>query len=101
MKETNLWAVQANNDTTEGRGNQYDVFYTEKKDVAEAISNNSVFYGNYGVMGTKGGIYVRSKTIKIFESVSDYLISTRGEVAKKALSKLTTEEKEALGLVFN
>ena len=52
------------------------------------------------VAGGKNKMYksVHKRTLTLFDSVEDYENNTREKLRERALSKLTTEEKIALGL---
>ena len=45
MKTIKLYAVQKNQDQTEGRGPMTDVYYAPTKELALKIVNSPIFYG--------------------------------------------------------
>jgi len=103
MKTYTLWAVQANEDTCEGRGRNRDILYTSDQATGLQIVKDPTFYKQYGVQGCipyKNGMNdVVNKIFNVFESFEEYQRSVDTEIKiQKALSKLTDEEKKLLGL---
>ena len=103
MKTYKLWAVQANEDTCEGRGRNRDILYTSDQATGLQIVRDKSFYQQYGVQGCipyKDGVNdVVSKIFNVFESFEEYLETIDVDIKKqKALAKLTAEEKKLLGL---
>jgi len=102
MKTTKLYAVQKNEDQTEGRGPMTDVYYTTSKELALKIVTSPIFYGKYGVQGCppyKGGEYdIKEKEFTILENLEDFFNIENNLKIKNALSKLSEEEKQILGL---
>ena len=102
MKTLTLYAVQKNADQTEGRGTMTDVYYTHTKDLALKIVNSPIFYKKYGVQGCspyKNGEYdVTQKEFIVLENMEDFFNIEKNIKVQNALSKLTDDEKEILGL---
>ncbi len=100
MKILDLHECLGHTDTTEGRGSMIPVCYTEEASVAHQIVKLDLFRDRWGVMGCALGDYaVKNKQIKIFSTVQEYIDEVSLEaVRKRALGKLSPEEKKALGL---
>jgi len=90
--EINGYEVITNSDLTEGRGRSVHVAYTTNDFTAKQIAKGK------GVMGTDAEVRAINKTIRVYETHSEYLGSKQEEIRKKALAKLTKEEKILLGL---
>lgn len=102
MKIIELWACLKNQDQTEGRGPMEVVCYAKDESTALEIVNLPVFWGKHGVQGCRpygdGKYDVSLKSLLIFDSVGEYVSHSKDEKVKKALAKLTTEDKRLLGL---
>ena len=101
MIKLKVFEVYGNSDTTEGRGPMVLVARFIKRELAEEFVRSKE-YANWCVMGYQNP-KDEIKNIKEAEIVIFELVSEIGEVRKtalkqSALSKLTKEEKEALGL---
>ncbi len=95
-----VFVVNRNSDQTEGRGPLIPFCYADTKELALQIINSPIFYTKYGVQGCKEGDYlVRETQLVVFSNFEEFVLSEQSEAAKKALAKLTTEDKEALGLI--
>lgn len=102
MKTITLYAVQKNEDQTEGRGPMTDVYYTHTKDLALKIVNSPLFYKKYGVQGCapyKNGEYdIKQREFLLLENMEDFFNIEKNIKVQNALNKLTDEEKEILGI---
>ncbi len=86
-----IYGAQQNTDMTEGRGPARVVGWFKDKLVAESVNR-----GLPGVMGTKNDCSVVQAYL--FEHETEYRMMEQDKVKQGALSKLTKEEKKALGL---
>ena len=97
-----VFAIQKNQDQTEGRGPMVDVYYSNNKELALKIVSHPLFYKKYGVQGCppyKGGeLDVKEREFIILNSMEDFFKIEQDQKTKVALAKLTEEEKEILGL---
>lgn len=100
MKKTiNGWAILANQDRNEGRGPMKVIAHATTKGVALQVVGDPRYAERYGVQGTPGGPGdVREDRIVIVETAEDFFIDQAEAEKKEALAKLTTREKELLGL---
>ena len=102
MRTIKFFTVLRNTDQTEGRGSMVDVYYTENEELARKIVNHPIFYGKYGVQGSppyENGKYdVILRHFSLLDSMEEFFKFEKNEKILKALSKLTDEEKEILGL---
>jgi len=103
MSTLDLYAITYNSDGTEGRGREIILGYAHTKEIAEAIVSNPRF-ARYCVMGVHNPescrkYNVHRASVEIFETADGPWAEENEILRKAALSKLTQEEKEALGLV--
>lgn len=103
MKQYNYFLVTRNADTTEGRGPKLptDVAFTSQEAAVAFVESDH--YKKWGVQNLTGSKYdVEETTVFVFDSVAQYKKSHPSmEAARKrqeALSKLTIEDRRALGL---
>lgn len=97
MKTISAFATMANSDTNEGRGGEYPLAYFERRVDAELLAKDKTICSRYGVQGT-GPLRTKEVTFKVFETVSEYRVQAAIDARARALSKLTYEEQEALGI---
>ncbi len=86
-----VYTVWFNSDTTEGRGPMVLKGIAATSEVAGALAADCP-----KIMGVGANADIRRETL--FESVADYQAGQRKAIVTLALSKLTKEEREALGL---
>ena len=100
METLELFRFTSNSDTTEGRGYTIVHGYTRDQNLAKAIVSDKR-YSRYCVMGVQQPDdykYMTGKSlITIYESVDEYFHSTPEEIKKRALAKLTPQERQVLG----
>lgn len=83
-----IYAAQQNADTTEGRGPMVTfAYFTNEKSAKEAVKGR-------GVMGYGDG---EVKVIPLYDSIEDWRKGEKEETKRRALAKLTPEEKASLG----
>lgn len=87
MQRLKVYQVMENADSVEGRGPMVHVAYFKHLDDAQIIA--------VPIWGAE----VRDTDLVIFDSLSEYKEHTIGEAKMKALAKLSTENKKALGLL--
>ena len=101
MQTLDLIAITSNSDTTEGRGHTIVHGYTDDPGIARAIVQDKRF-AKYCVMGVQQPddykYYNERAVIKIFDSADEFFNNTKDEIRKRALSKLTAEDRESLGV---
>ena len=101
METLELTQITGNSDTTEGRGPTIVKGYARNAEIAHAIVRDKR-YARYCVMGvqtTNDYKYMTVPvTIRIFESVEDFFHNSKEEIRKRALAKLSADEREALGV---
>lgn len=84
--------VQTNSDTTEGRGHMRSYgFFVREQDAHRAAKESN----NYDMGGT---LLATVTKVKVFESYEDFLDHRQIEARERALSKLTKEDRQVLGL---
>ena len=100
---TCYYEITKNTDSVEGRGSTVgtNIFFWEHGDALAFVSSDR--YRKFGVMGTTGSTYDikrhSAKLPKIYTSLEEYDSEHSSDtLRKKALSKLTKEEKRLLGL---
>jgi len=104
MKQHNYFQVLKNRDTTEGRGPMMSTgigFATESE--ALKFVTGEVYAKRFGVQGTPGSEHcIEETTLFVYDHADEYV--SMAEVVDKekrrraALKKLSTEERELLGL---
>jgi len=106
MKILKGFFVYANVDTNEGRGPSFQLPYLFSTRTDAELFVTSIYYAHrYGVQGKIGSpeYDVKEENIIIFERGEDSLKIIKDtdveNIKKRAMDKLTYEEKEALGLV--
>jgi len=88
----NVYEAYTNSDGIEGRGGDVHIgYFTHLGDAKNAAIGR-------GVMGTNAAVRTVNKTIVIFENYKEYEEMMLGATIQRALSKLTLEERQALGL---
>lgn len=101
MKTIELVAITSNSDTTEGRGHTIIHGYAVDESTARAIVYDKRF-AKFCIMGLQTpGDYkymVKPATIKIFDSTDDFFDNTDDAIRKRALAKLSPEERRVLKL---
>lgn len=101
MQKIKCFEVMGNTDTTEGRGPMKVVARFNTREAA-LVYVRSKAYSQWCVMGVQSWVYdsrnIVENTILIFDSMDEMEEVRKSKLRKSALSKLTTEEKEALGL---
>lgn len=101
MQVLELFKITYDSDTVEGKGHTITLSYADSSDVAKSIVEDKRF-ARYCVMGIQNPsdyIYkVHKEIIKIFNNPDDFFSNTRDAIKERALSKLTAEEREALGI---
>lgn len=101
MQEIKCFEVMGNTDTTEGRGPMKVVARFKTRELASAYVR-SKSYAQWCVMGVQNWVYdsqnIRETTIMILDSIDELEEVRKSKLRQSALSKLTAEEKEALGL---
>jgi hypothetical protein len=101
METLNLFAVTSNSDTTEGRGYTITHGYFHHNSIARAVVRDKRYrrYCTMGVQSPDDAKYmVQEQSIIIFDSVEEFFQNTEEERRKRALAKLTPDEKKLLGL---
>lgn len=94
-----IFAVKANRDQTEGKGPMYTVARFSNKEEAIQLQISKDFARDYGVQGTPyAASDVEEEEIKVYDSFAEYSLEKREDIRKRALAKLTQEEKRVLGL---
>lgn len=100
MQEIKCFEVMGNTDTTEGRGPKKVVARFKTQEVASAYVR-SESYAQWCVMGVQNWEYdrtnIKENTILILDSMDELEEVRKANLIQSALSKLTREEKEALG----
>lgn len=92
MKQFDVYQVLHNADNIEGRGPMVHVAYFKNyEDAARAAAGK-------GVMGV-GDDDVKTVKLTIFETFAEYNDGVSADLRKRALGKLSHEEKVALGLI--
>lgn len=95
--EEDVWTVKANSDTTEGRGSDIHVGYFKRK--TDAIKAGV----GRGVMGTdlREPYSIKQEKVRliVYDNYTEFEEEETRSLRDRALSKLTYEEKKALGLV--
>lgn len=84
-----IYRAERNQDQTEGRGPMVPIAYFFHKTDAQRAAKG------HGVMGVGDGDVVQ---VKVYESFDDWGEGRRIELRERALSKLTPEERKALGV---
>jgi len=97
-----LYAITYNSDLTEGRGYPITLGFAKSEALAKAIVSDPRF-GRYCCMGFHNAqdcqkYNVSPKSVLIFESVEEPFDLEKQKIRDKALAKLTSEERELLGL---
>jgi hypothetical protein len=88
-----IYEVYEPADKTEGRGGCISLGFFKNENVANWVLKNEAT----GVMGTRSGVGI--KEIKVYTGDTvNYENYCKEKIRKQALSKLTSEEKEVLGL---
>jgi hypothetical protein len=93
--ETIIYVVYENSDLVEGKGCEVIIGYFSNYDVAKYVKDHEdkeVFRSTHG----KGIIEIKVNNAR---SVEEYLNSKNNAIRERALSKLTEDEKKALGLI--
>lgn len=104
MINETFFAVMYNTDQTEGRGSSiFTGIGFRKKSDAIAFVRSAHYAKRYGVMGTVGDEFnVKEMMFTIYDNFAEAIglaeELARAETRFKALSKLTDEEREVLGL---
>lgn len=107
MEQHNYWQVLRNSDTTEGRG---PMLPTDIAFILEASALTFVKSDHYaktwGVQGMPGNDHcVKKMTVFVYDSLDDYNDNTPERVLERkrqaALCKLSTEDRQVLGLEDN
>lgn len=90
-----------NSDGNEGRGHEVLYAYFKSRKLAEEVCRSPEWYKKYGVMGSSVDpeYAIKSFCITVYESKQDYEDGKKVNIREQALSKLSLEEKIALGLV--
>lgn len=88
----NCYEAYTNSDLTEGRGVAVHIGYFTDEDAAIRAAEHK------GPMGTSAWVRQVDKVIKVFEDFGEFEKEQRNEARARGLSKLTQEEREALGL---
>tara|TARA_R110002096_G_scaffold118120_2_gene255849 strand:+ start:590 stop:913 length:324 start_codon:yes stop_codon:yes gene_type:complete len=104
MKQHNYFSILKNSDTTEGRGpmHQTGIGFTSEAD-ALAFVKSEIYAKKFGVQGMPGSDYcVDEVTLFVYKNLDEYM-AMAPDVEKErkrrvALKKLSTEERELLGL---
>lgn len=100
MQEIKCFEVLGHTDTTEGRGPMKVVARFKTREAASAYVR-SKSYAKWCVMGFQNLTYdiqnIRENTILILDSMDELEEMRVSNLRQSALSKLTKEEKEALG----
>jgi len=84
-----IFAARQNADGMEGRGPMIPIAHFTKEEDAKACAKGK------GVMGVGDGDVIE---LPLFDNMKDYTDYKSGEARKRALSKLTREDKLALGI---
>ncbi len=101
ISDIDLYKATTNSDTTEGRGGTILIGYFVSKGVAEKAAKGR------GVMGYDGQVdFVKCKVVTKNDTGESWTVGEKisilyedpAEVRARALSKLTQEERAALGL---
>lgn len=100
MKKIECFKVMGNTDTTEGRGPMIVAARFSTREAAESFVK-SPSYAKWCVMGIMSENDLRNikeETIVILDSLDEMKMLAKEELKIRALAKLTSEEKLALGL---
>jgi hypothetical protein len=87
-----IYEATKNSDRLEGRGHTIRIAAFTKREDAEQAAKG------HGVMGMGNGDV---DPITVYENFVEYLSKSKADLRKKALAKLTPEEKAALGIVLS
>lgn len=91
MQQVDVWEASKNSDMTEGRGHGILIAnFAFEEDAKRAVKG-------LGVMGVGDGD-VSHKRIIIYKSYDEFVQHTQADIKRRALDKLTSEEKRVLGL---
>jgi len=106
MEKIQYYVVTENTDKTEGRGISIptNIAFKNCKDALMFVASDR--YKKFAVMGCVGkqyaDHYVNNVNVIVYDNIEDYdensELATKEKIRCAALSKLTDEEKEALGL---
>lgn len=104
MRQHNYFLVLKNRDTTEGRGPMLptDIAFTHRQDAIEFVKGQ-VYARKFGVQCTPGNDHcVEETTMFVYESLEEYMANAsemeKERKRRRALSKLTPEERKLLDL---
>ena len=94
-----VFQTYRNSDTTEGRGPMIpDACFTTRKVAAEYIDNKPGIMGRPGPWSNQDYGDWEIRPINVYETIETLNQAIKKDLKKSALSKLTNEEKEALGI---
>ncbi len=99
MIEREVFNVTANTDTTEGKGQTYNVARFSTKAVAEAFVKSDRYkrFAGMGHLSPDDVKYnVKPDRVAIFDTLEEYDAYQRSELVRTAKDKLTPEEYAAL-----
>lgn len=100
METLELFKLTSNSDTTEGKGYTIVHGYVRNMELARAIVADKR-YSRYCVMGCQQPddykYMVENSLITIYNSAEEFFDNTPEEIKKRALAKLTPEERKVLG----
>lgn len=87
------YEAYTNSDLTEGRGRDVHIgYFVHESDARKAVKKK-------GVMGTDADTRKVDKEILLFETYEEFETIKTNDLRKKALNKLSYDEKKALGLI--
>jgi len=94
MKKVEIkgYEILINSDSVEGRGHMITYAYASNLSTANEIAKGK------DTMGSDGTVRPINKTIEIFDTHQEFLDSKKEDKRQAALNKLTSEDKEILGL---
>ena len=87
MKSIPVFEVRQNADMTEGRGPMiHYAFFTNEDDAKQVVGPNNSWYD------------YRPNTLIVFDNIAEYNEKNRKDIIRRALKKLSEDERVALGL---
>lgn len=94
-----LYEITYNSDRTEGKGAQISTGFVAPKRIALEIVGSKTYAAKFGTMGCPGGQWdIKHYKAKVVNSVAEFEQALKTDAREKALSKLTVEDRMALGL---
>lgn len=88
-----VWEAYTNSDLTEGKGSDVHIgYFNRESDAKQAVKGR-------GVWGTDASVRPAEIHIKIYESYKEFEDETMASARRRALDKLSFEEKKALNLL--